>query len=125
MTASDQWYVLIEAGSGYLDGAWELKEKQHVDGDRTAALIRAEVVSGMWAPRGWDAPHVGRLVFELSDTSWLVELSEERWPTDAPKPYTRTIFFRVSVARLFHAKEARPAQPPEKRPGFVRRALGG
>ncbi|MFE9446300.1 hypothetical protein ACFYO2_47125 [Streptomyces sp. NPDC006602] len=57
----------------------------------------------------------GRAVFQTSDTSRLVEVTREWWHTEDDRVFTAKGHFRVTVARLVHAKEAPPAHPPEKK----------
>ncbi|QQM38287.1 hypothetical protein [Streptomyces liliifuscus] len=125
MASDEQWYVLVEANYGFTDTQWKLEEKCHVVGGRSAALSRAEEICRTWCPFGWKPEECGRTVFEVSETSWLVELVEERWPESDDHAYTRGEHFRVTVARVVHAKEAPPAHPPEKKAGAIRRAFGG
>lgn len=43
MASDEQWYVLVEANSSYSpDTEWQLRERRHVEGDRSAALSRVE-----------------------------------------------------------------------------------
>lgn len=67
----------------------------------------------------------GRAVFEISETSRLVEVTDESWRTEQQRARSYRAHFRVSVARLVHTEETPPAHPPAKKPGIVHRALGG
>ncbi|MEV7384633.1 MULTISPECIES: hypothetical protein [unclassified Streptomyces] len=52
-------------------------------------------------------------------------MAHERWNTEQQRAWTSRAHFRVSVARLVHTEETPPWHPPAKKPGIVRRALGG
>ncbi|TPQ16936.1 hypothetical protein [Streptomyces sporangiiformans] len=121
-----QWYVLVEANSDFsTDPTWELREKYHVEGDRAAALSRAEQVCRTWGPWDKKPEETGRSVFRTSETSWLVEVTQERWSEQWERAFTSTWCVRVTVAELVYTKEPPPAHPPEKKkPGVMRRALG-
>lgn len=127
VASDEQWYVLVEANSNYgYDSYWELKKKHHVEGGRSAALSRAEEICRTWCPRHWEPEEKsGRTVFQTSETSWLVEVTREWWSESANQASTSEGHFRVTVARLVHAKETPPAHPPEKKAGVIRRAFGG
>ncbi|MEU2861218.1 hypothetical protein ACIQWL_51535 [Streptomyces mirabilis] len=121
-----QWYVLVEANSNYgSDSYGELKKKHHVEGDRSAALSHAEEICRTWCPSQWEPEKSGRTVFQTSETSWLVEVTDEWWSEYSGAIRTSEGHFRVTVARLVHAKETPPAHPPEKKAGVIRRAFGG
>ncbi|MFG2023224.1 hypothetical protein [Streptomyces sp. NPDC048825] len=125
MTLDEQWYVLVEANYGITDTKWRLEEKHHVVGDRSTALSRAEEICRTWCTWFLKPEECVRTVFETSDTSWLVELTTERWTESDDRAHTLKEHFRVTVARLVHAKETPPAHPPEKKAGAIRRAFGG
>jgi hypothetical protein len=119
-----EWYVLVETNKGYSDDNWLLKDKVHVEGGREQALARAEELSLSYRESLWRAEEYGHLVFRISETSWLLELSSESWHSDRDEPYTRTEYARLTVAELVASKETPPAQRPEPKKGVLRRALG-
>ncbi|MFD3843039.1 hypothetical protein ACFWWC_43505 [Streptomyces sp. NPDC058642] len=122
MASDEQWYVLIEANSGYgSDVNWELAKKHHVEGGRSAALSRAEEICRTYR----ESEESGRTVFQTSETSWLVQVTQEWWNEHRGWVSTSEGHFRVTVARLVHAKETPPVHPPEKKAGVIRRAFGG
>ncbi|MER7181541.1 hypothetical protein ABT404_18995 [Streptomyces hyaluromycini] len=125
MASDEEWYVLVEANHGTSDTTWNLEEKRHVVGGRAAALSRAEEICRTWCPDGWKPEECGRTVFEVSESSWLVEVTKEWWYESDNRAYTRKEHFRVAAGRLVHAKETPPAHPPEKKAGAIRRAFGG
>ncbi|MDQ0910640.1 hypothetical protein QFZ22_006625 [Streptomyces canus] len=88
------------------------------------ALARAEELSLSYPKGLWRAEEYGHLVFRTSETSWLLELSRESWPSDRDEPYTRTEYARLTVAELVTSKEPPPAQRPASKKGVLRRALG-
>ncbi|MFI6434583.1 hypothetical protein [Streptomyces sp. NPDC050759] len=119
-----EWYVLVEENAGWSDSNWRLKNKVHVEGGREQALARAEELSLSYVEDSWRAEEYGRLVFRTSETSWLLELTRESWPSDDDEPYTRTDYARLTVAELVASKEAPPAQRPAPKKGILRRTLG-
>ncbi|MFD9464573.1 hypothetical protein [Streptomyces sp. NPDC060027] len=125
MASDAQWYVFVEANSDHpSETTWELQEKHHVEGDRAAALSRAEEICRTWSPGYWELEDSGRRVFRASETGWFVEVTRERWDKERDRALTTSKFLRVTVAELVYAKEAPPAQPPEKKDGIMRRAFG-
>ncbi|MFF7549606.1 hypothetical protein ACFZCU_39120 [Streptomyces canus] len=64
MASDEQWYVLIEANSSE---EWELQKKHHVEGDRSAALARAEEICRTWNPKYWEPEKCGRTIFQISE----------------------------------------------------------
>ena len=119
-----EWYVLVETNKGYSDDNWLLKDKVHVEGGREQALARAEELSLSYRESLWRAEEYGHLVFRISETSWLLELTSESWYSDRDEPSTRTEYARLTVAELVASKEHPPAQRPEPKKGVLRRALG-
>jgi hypothetical protein len=126
VASDEQWYVLVERNSSSgSDSYWELRDKHHVEGGRAAALSRAEEICRTWDPGGRLEEKTGRTVFETSETSWLVEVTRQWWSELDDEAFTTKGLFRVTVARLVHAKETPPAHRPEKKAGVMRRAFGG
>ncbi|MFF0094125.1 hypothetical protein ACFYSF_29765 [Streptomyces canus] len=119
-----EWYVLVETNEGWSDSNWRLKDKVHVEGGREQALARAEELSLSYQEGLYRSEEYGHLVFRTSETSWLLELSRESWPSDEDEPYTRTEYARLTVAELVASKERPPAQRPASKKGALRRALG-
>jgi hypothetical protein len=117
--------VLVETNNGYSDGNWLLQDKVHVEGGREQALARAEALSltytgGLFLS---DSGH-GRVVFRISETSWLAEITHWRWSTYDEEPVTRTQYARLTVAQLISSTEPPPAERPAPKKGRLRRALG-
>ncbi|MEU6982742.1 hypothetical protein ABZ946_04885 [Streptomyces sp. NPDC046324] len=112
------WYVLVEANDSYSDSRWELVAKIPVEGDREAAIARAEEMSRTYM-RDAFPDQQGRLVFRTSPTSWLVEQSRLMQLERSGAPETITEHMRVCVAELVMAKEPAPLDPPRK--GRLRR----
>ncbi|MDO0930421.1 hypothetical protein QQY66_01420 [Streptomyces sp. DG2A-72] len=129
MGSDAQWFVLVEGNFGYgSEKQWVLMEKHHVDGDRATALSQAEEICRIWCPGSWTAEDSGRVVFQISESSWLVEVTHEDWSERNHRAYTDERTIRVTVAHLAYAKETPPAHPPEKpekKAGGLRRAFGG
>ncbi|WP_129843137.1 hypothetical protein [Streptomyces sp. RFCAC02] len=125
MKTDAQWYVLVEADGGWgTESEWVLAEKHRVEGNREAALSRAEEICRTH-PVLWDLEESGRAVFQTSESSWLVEVTHETWNEHLGRPSTLTEHFRVTVGLLVHTRETPPAAPPGKKPGVLRRAFGG
>ncbi|GAA3043692.1 hypothetical protein GCM10020229_63710 [Kitasatospora albolonga] len=102
------WYVLVEQSESLGgDNTWVLTQKVAVEGDRDAAVARAEELCRTVGSREKD----GRLVFRRSPTSWLVELSYEYWDERAR---VSTRHLQVSVAELVLSEKAPPAEKPKK-----------
>lgn len=106
------WYVLVER---VLYGESKLSSKIPVEGGREAAITRAEEVARSSTP----AMHlvgtpVGRMVFQTSPASWVVELSESYWFKRDKGPTTTFEHLTVRVAELVHFQELIPAEPPGK-----------
>ncbi|WP_405520749.1 hypothetical protein [Streptomyces canus] len=117
-----QWYVLVEKQG--IDDTWLLEDKVHVEGGREQALARAEELSLSYREGLWRAEEYGHLVFRTSETSWLLMLTRESWPSDRDKPFTSTEYARLTVAELVASKEPPPAPRPASKKGVLRRALG-
>lgn len=94
-----------------------------MEGGREQALARAEELSLSYVEDRWRAEEYGRLVFRTSETSWLLELTRESWPSDRDEPYTTTEYAPLSVAELVASREAPPAQRPAPKKGILRRTL--
>ncbi|MDW4906124.1 hypothetical protein RB628_12430 [Streptomyces sp. ADMS] len=123
---SGEWYALVEEMAGRSDDSeWWLKEKLHVEGGREQALSRAAELSLAYPKDPWNGgPKYGYLVFRTSETSWLIELSDEYWSENSDGPKTFTKHARLSVAQLVASKETPPVEPPAGKKGILRRALG-
>ncbi|MGW2698978.1 hypothetical protein [Streptomyces sp. NPDC001340] len=120
-----EWYVLVETNNGDSDGNWLLKDKVHVEGGREQALARAEELSLTYTDRLYDGGHgYGLLVFRISETSWLAEITHSRWSTYDEEPVTRTQYARLTVAQLISSTEPPPVERPAPKKGRLRRALG-
>ncbi|WP_433450232.1 hypothetical protein ACQPXS_17445 [Streptomyces sp. CA-142005] len=119
-----EWYVLVETKKGDGDG-WILKDKVHVEGGREQALARAEELSltytrGLYLSR---SDH-GRVVFRISETSWLAEITESLWSTSYEEAFTIMRYARLTVAQLISSREPPPVERPAPKKGRLRRALG-
>ena len=119
-----EWYVLVEKNEGWSDSNWLLEDKVHVAGGREQALARAEELSLSYREGLYRAKEYGHLVFRISETSWLLELTRESWDSDRDKPYTRSEYARLTVAELVTSKEPPPAERPASKKGILRRTLG-
>ena len=95
-----------------------------MEGGREQALARAEELSLSYREGLYRAKEYGHLVFRISETSWLLELTRESWDSDRDKPYTRTEYARLTVAELVTSKEPPPAERPASKKGILRRTLG-
>jgi hypothetical protein len=129
MESEAGWFVLVEANDGMSEPRWRLEKKRHVPGDRTVALFWAEDICRTWCPRGWPEGG-GRTVFQISESSWLVEVMYEKWSDSLGKgrAVTESAHFRVTLGRLVHSNDPPPAHPPkepEKKAYTIRRAFGG
>ncbi|MFE0583508.1 hypothetical protein [Streptomyces sp. NPDC058874] len=114
------WYVLVEANVSYSgDSTWELVDKIPVDGGRETALARAEEISRTYVRWAVDPEKYGRLVFQTSPTSWLVEQTWLVRYDRSDSPSTLSQLLRICVAELVFARDPAPADPPRK--GWLRR----
>ncbi|MEV6296036.1 hypothetical protein AB0M41_37690 [Streptomyces sp. NPDC051896] len=116
--------MLVETKNGDSDG-WILKDKVHVEGGREQALARAEELSltytrGLYLSR---SDH-GRVVFRISETSWLAEITESLWSTSREEAFTKMRYARLTVAQLISSTEPPPVERPAPKKGRLRRALG-
>ncbi|MGW5426398.1 hypothetical protein ACWET9_04130 [Streptomyces sp. NPDC004059] len=119
-----EWYVLVETKNGDSDG-WILKDKVHVGGGREQALARAEELSLTYT-RGLylSGSDHGRVVFRISETSWLAEITESLWSTSREEAFTKMRYARLPVAQLISSTEPPPVERPAPKKGRLRRALG-
>lgn len=114
-----QWYVIVEH---IQYGEWALKAKVAVDGDREAALARAEEMSRGHSGDLLAPERSGRLVFRTSPTSWLVEVSHSYgWDKSDEAPSVSTWHVRISVAELEYVKEMLLPEPDPPKRGFLRK----
>ncbi|MEV6054022.1 hypothetical protein [Streptomyces sp. NPDC052107] len=117
--------MLVETNNGYSDDNWLLKDKVHVEGGREQALARAEELSLTYTDRlSPIGSGYGRLVFRVSETSWLLEITDSWWFTNSDEAVTRTQYARLTVAQLISSTEPPPVERPAPRKGRLRRALG-
>ncbi|WP_151483202.1 hypothetical protein [Streptomyces albicerus] len=118
MGPAGEWYVLVEHNRVGSEGKWTLRQKLHAEDGREHALSMAQEVTLSCTGDTFRSPaELGRSVFRISETSWLVEIGHSRWSELYGDVVIDSEHVRISVAELAHFTEPPPAEPQPAKVG--------